>query len=263
MCPNFSFIITKSCNKPNPCVAKLVFSTNRVKVREFLWSVSKYGTPVSDDTNWFRTLPPKIVLRSTEDERRNAKSACSCSAEELMSYFQYLSLSITHCETFILTLWTIYLKLILSKVLKLLTCSFVLWSLGVSQKFPFFSTGWWGQFSQNGPPCPQWCWSFVGWHIELVLVERRQWHLGSRALGCHGSPPSVLGSHSVDYSLFDLLASGLVCLCPWFGDTVIDWEYALFLLHPQFGSNSPCSPSPCGPGALCEVVSGSDEWTII
>jgi len=31
--------------------------------------------------------------------------------------------------------------------------------------------------------------------------------LGSRALGCHGSPPYVLGSHSLDYSLFDLLAS--------------------------------------------------------
>merc|ERR1711936_198956 len=24
------------------------------------------------------------------------------------------------------------------------------------------------------------------------------------------------------------------------------------LFSPQFGSNSPCSPSPCGPGALCE-----------
>ena len=47
------------------------------KVRDFLGSVSKYGTPVSDDTNWFKTLPPKIVLRSTEDERRNAKSYSS------------------------------------------------------------------------------------------------------------------------------------------------------------------------------------------
>ena len=118
-------------------------------------------------------------------------------------------------------------------------------------------------FSEWAALPPEWCCSFVGWHIELVLVERRQWHLGSRALGCHGSPPSVLGSHSVDYSLFDLLAPGLVYLCPWFGDTVIEWEYTLFLLHPQFGSNSPCSPSPCGPGALCEVVIGSDEWTII
>ena len=52
----------------------------------------------------------------------------------------------------------------------------------------------------------------------------------------------------------------LVPLIWWYCDRL---RVHTFLLHLQFGSNSPCSPSPCGPGALCEVVIGSDEWTII
>merc|ERR1711963_486572 len=41
------------------------------------------------------------------------------------------------------------------------------------------------------------------------------------------------------------------------GPLLLSWALILstipcLISSPQFGSNSPCSPSPCGPGALCE-----------
>ena len=47
------------------------------------------------------------------------------------------------------------------------------------------------------------------------------------------------------------------------------WPALFLCLHilpvlpsPQFGADSPCSPSPCGPGALCEVSPMSSPITL-
>ena len=103
-------------------------------------------------------------------------------------------------------------------------------------------------------------------HRTMSSVFQEWWLVGTM-LGHRAGLAPVAPQQLGGMGRLSLLALASALPCSLFSPQV--W-FASFLLCSfsmvtghffsyQFGSNSPCSPSPCGPGAICEVYHSSKE----